>query len=114
MKTLAAKRFRALLMAIAYEARARVYQTRYVSGRPVHAAYVQIIWAIVVIIVSLLVSYAMRQKPQNQEPAKGNVPTVKDGKSIIRIYGTVWVDDSIVLGWKPVGTDPIKKKGGKK
>ncbi len=114
MHSLQAKRLRALLIAIFYEARARVYATKYVGGRPVSAAYVQIIWAIVVLIISLLVSYAMRPKPQNQEAQKGNAPTVKDGKSIIRIYGTVWVDDSIVLGWKPAGTDPIRKKGGKK
>lgn len=82
-------------------------------GKPVHA-WIQAIWYIVVIIVAALVAYAMRPKPPVQEPAKANIPYVEDGASIVRIYGEVWVDDSIVLGFRQLGTTPIKSKGGKK
>lgn len=69
---------------------------------------------IIVMIVVALVAYAMRPKPKNPDVIKASVPVVEDGKSIIRIYGEVWIDDSIVLGFKQMGTIPIKSKGGKK
>lgn len=67
-----------------------------------------------IMVVSALISYALTPKPKTPEAITAQAPVVEDGKGIIRIYGTVWVDDSIILGWKQMGTDPIRKKGGKK
>lgn len=84
------------------------------SGPKVTKAWVQFIWYIVVLIVAAIVAYAMAPKPPTPEAQKGKVPEADDGKSIIRAYGTIWVEDPIVLGFKTMGEDPIKKKGGKK
>jgi hypothetical protein len=84
------------------------------DGVPVAQAYIQFIVQIVVMIVCALISYAMRPKPKVPEAQKSNVPVVDDGKGIIIVFGTVWIDDSIVLGWKDLDPEPIKSKGGKK
>jgi hypothetical protein len=67
-----------------------------------------------ILIISALLAYAMRPKVEGPKPQEGTIPSVEDGKSIIRIYGTVWIDDSIVLGWKQLGVEEIKSGGGKK
>lgn len=67
-----------------------------------------------ILIVSALVSNWTRKKPEQPKPQEATAPVVEDGKRQRRIYGTVWVDDSIVLGWKEIGQDPIRTKGGKK
>lgn len=85
-----------------------------VNGMPVVYAWVQIVVQIVIMIVSALISYAMRPKPKDPEVQKANVPVAEDGKGIVQIFGTVWIDDSILLGFKQMGTIPIKAKGGKK
>jgi len=69
---------------------------------------------IVLLIISLAMSYAMRPKSEPVKPQEGSIPQVEDGKAIVRIYGTVWKDDSTILGWKNLGTEAIKSKGGKK
>lgn len=73
-----------------------------------------IIIQIIMLIISLAISYATRPKSEPVKPQEGSIPQVEDGKSIVRIYGTVWRDDSTILGWKNLGTEPIKSKGGKK
>lgn len=78
-----------------------------------NVAWVQFIWYLVVLIVAMVVAYAMAPKPQQPERAKSRVPEADDGKSIIRAYGTIWVEDPMVLGFKTMGEDPIQKKGGK-
>lgn len=67
-----------------------------------------------ILIVSALLSQGARKKPEKPKPQEANAPVVEDGKRRRRDYGTVWVDDSIILGWKKVGQDPIRTKGGKK
>jgi len=104
----------AYAQAIAFEARVRAGEPRYVNGRPVVGAFYQIVWQILILVVSALISYALRPKPPRPEVQKASAPVVEDGKHQVRFYGTVWVDDSIVLGFKQMGTDPIRKKGGKK
>lgn len=84
------------------------------EGPKVTRAWVQFIYYILVLIVAAIIAYAMAPKPPTPEAGKGVVPEAEDGKSIIRVYGTVWVDDPMVLGFKTMGEDPIKKKGGKK
>lgn len=78
-------------------------------------AYVQIVVQIVVAIVAAVVSarMAMNNIP-NAKPTTGGSPEAKDGTTIRRIYGTVWIDDSQVLAWKYLPPIPIKSKAGKK
>lgn len=57
----------------------------------------------------------MAKPPSNTiKPAEVKAPQVKEGQQIRKIYGTVWVDDSMVLGFKKIGTVAIRKEGGKK
>lgn len=69
---------------------------------------------IAILVVSALINYAARKKPEKPKPQEATAPVVEDGKRRRRIYGTVWADDSNVLGWKKVGQDAIRTKGGKK
>lgn len=70
--------------------------------------------ALAIIGVFSLLGLSSSAKTQKPTPQEAKTPVVADGKRIRRIYGTVWVDDSIVLGFKQIGTDPIRTKGGKK
>lgn len=85
-----------------------------VDGVQVQKAWVQIVWQIAVMVISALIAYSMRPKIEKPQPQEGGTPTTEDGRPIKRIYGTVWADDSIVLGWKNLGVEEIKSKGGKK
>lgn len=73
-----------------------------------------IIIQIIMLVVSLAISYAMRPKVEPVKPQEGRIPQVEDGKAIRRLYGSDWFDDSSILGWKNLGTDAIKSGGGKK
>lgn len=66
------------------------------------------------LVLSALVSAATAPKPKDPDVIQSEAPKVKDGQGVVRVYGTVWIDDAIVLGWQQLGTDPIKSKGGKK
>ena len=68
--------------------------------------------ALLVVSYALTVILAPRPKPPPVQ--KATIPTVKDGKRIVRVYGTVWIDDPQQLAMKQTDPDPIKKKGGKK
>lgn len=88
---------------------------RVASGQPARAdGGATIIIQIILFVVSLAISYAMRPKTEPVKPQEGRIPQVEDGKAIRRLYGTDWFDDSTILGWKNLGTDPIKSGGGKK
>ncbi|MFK2904580.1 hypothetical protein ISP17_11440 [Dyella ginsengisoli] len=69
---------------------------------------------IIVAIVSAYLALSSKPKVQTPQPEKGTVPSVKDGKKIIRVFGTVWIDDPMQLAMQQTGTDPIRTKGGKK
>ena len=69
---------------------------------------------IAILVVSALISYATRPKPANPKPQEVTTPTAEEGRKLRKVYGTVWVDDAQMLGFKKIGTDPIKSKGGKK
>jgi hypothetical protein len=66
---------------------------------------------IAVMIISALIQYALAPKPKKPTPAQATTPNVQEGTKIRRVYGTVWIDDSMVLAFKQVGTSPIKAKG---
>ena len=66
--------------------------------------------AIAIVVVALVLAVAMAA-PQPKPPGaqRGEVPDVKDGKRVRRIYGTVWIEDPIQLAMKQVGEIPIRK-----
>ena len=67
------------------------------------------------IIISSLISRALAPKPKPPEPQKADIPDVKDGKRVIRIYGANWITEPGQLAMKQVDPpDPIKHKQGKK
>lgn len=68
---------------------------------------------LVVIAIAAVISLALAPRPQRPEPQEAQRPVVEDGAGVVRIYGDVWVDDPVLLGWWQVGMDPIKQ-GGKK
>ncbi|CAM5384251.1 hypothetical protein [Rhodanobacter lindaniclasticus] len=67
--------------------------------------------AIAVIVVALILAVAMMptMRQQNAGPTKGTVPDVKDGKRVIRIYGTAWINDPIQLAMLNTDQIPIRK-----
>jgi hypothetical protein len=70
---------------------------------------------LIILIISALISYAMRPKPENAKPQTVESPTTEDGTPVKDYFGTCWVDheDRFLLAWKLVGRDPIRSKGGK-
>lgn len=69
---------------------------------------------VAILVVSMVLSYATRPKPQQPKPGTVETPVAEEGRTIRKVYGTVWIDDPQILGFKRIGTDRIRKKGGKK
>lgn len=69
---------------------------------------------IIVIIAAVAYALSAQPKPQTPQPQKGTVPSIKDGKKVVRVFGTVWIDDPMQLAMQQTGADPIRSKGGKK
>ncbi|HGM4836178.1 hypothetical protein [Stenotrophomonas maltophilia] len=72
---------------------------------------------IIMLVVSLIISYVTRPRPTVPKPAAledFNVPTAEDGRECAMIFGTVWIDDPNVLYYGDLRTTPVKTKGGKK
>lgn len=82
------------------------------DGTPVQAFADWVVYA-VLLVVSAVLSYALAPRPQASEAQQAERPHVKDGAGIVRVYGEVWIDDPVVIAWKPMGVDAIRK-GGKK
>lgn len=66
------------------------------------------------LVVSVLISRITRPKSPKSTPGEVRAPVAEEGHKIRKIYGTVWIDDPQVLGFKTIGTDRIQSKGGKK
>lgn len=79
----------------------------------VHKGYF-LIALLIILIISLILSYALRPKPQNAQVQPGTQPTTKDGRALRRAFGTNWIDDSSMVGWVNGPPEPIKSSGGKK
>lgn len=70
----------------------------------------------IVLLLSIVLSVAMRPKPQSQKPpalADFGVPTAEEGREVLVIFGEVWVEDPNVLAYGDLRTTPIKAKSGK-
>lgn len=81
---------------------------------PVKAVYWWVIQLIIAIVFAV-VAYAMRPKTEQPQAREVSSPTVEDGTAAKDYFGTCWInhDDNFLLGWKVVGRDPIRSKGGK-
>jgi hypothetical protein len=88
-------------------------QVHQVAGQPVQHAWIQIVWYLVILVVAAVLAYALAPKPKEPEPGKSRIPEADDGKAIIHVFGTVWIEDPMVLAFKRMGEVPIKKKAGK-
>lgn len=69
---------------------------------------------LILFVVSVLISYALRPKVEPPKPSEGQQPTVEDGAALVRIYGRVWTEDGGWTAWKNGDPEPIRKKQGKK
>lgn len=79
---------------------------------PVKAVYWWVV-QLIIAIVSAIISYAMRPKPEPAKPVDGKAPVTEDGQSALEVYGEYWIEDEFVLAHQVVGRQPIKS-GGKK
>lgn len=82
------------------------------AGEPAKA----LVWWVVqliMLVVSAILSYALRPKPENAKPVEGNSPTVEDGQAAIEVHGPYRINDEFLLAHKVVGRVPIKSKGKK-
>jgi len=68
---------------------------------------------LIIMLVSAIISWALTPKPKEPKPQSAEAPTVEDGQDIRMIFGTVWIDDPIVVAWKTMGTDKIRRSGKK-
>ena len=69
-----------------------------------------------VMVVSMILSYALRPKPQAPAAATlkdVQIPTIQIGTAMPVVFGDVWVDNWMVLWYGDLSTQPIKS-GGKK
>lgn len=69
---------------------------------------------IFVLIAAVALAFSSRQRTQTPQPQRGTLPSIKDGKKVARVFGTVWIDDPMQLAMQQTGEDPIRSKGGKK
>lgn len=79
---------------------------------PVKSIYWWVV-QLIIAIVSAIISYALRPKPQGVQPSQQESPSVEDGQSAMELHGDVWIDDEFILAQQVVGKVPIKS-GGKK
>lgn len=65
---------------------------------------------------SVIVSIALRPHPKAPPTSTGDlqVPTAEDGREVMDIAGTSWIDDPNVTWYGDLSTTPIKRGGGKK
>jgi hypothetical protein len=86
------------------------------DGRPVvvQQAVINLWVQVAIMVVSALISYALRPRPPSPRPAalgEFNVPTAEEGRPVPVIFGTVWVTGPNVLWYGDLNSTPIKKGG---
>lgn len=67
-----------------------------------------------IMVVSALISYAMRPKTEVPAPTQRQQPEVEDGTAIREVFGPVWITEPMELAWRALPEVAIRKKGGKK
>lgn len=91
----------------------RMFAQGVTPDAPVRSVYWWVV-QLIIAVVAAVVSYAMRPKPTVPGAQKSESPSTEDGQFVKHHFGTCWVDNEFILAWKPMGTVPIKTKGGKK
>lgn len=72
-------------------------------------------WALAMMVVSYVINAALAPKPEVPKPEVAKVPRIEDGRRLVLISGTVWIDDPAQLAMLQIQPPiPIKSKGGKK
>ena len=72
---------------------------------------------VILLVVSLVLSYALRPKPVIPKPAAledFDIPMAELGRAIPVLFGTMIIKSPSVMWYGDLRTVPIKKKGGKK
>lgn len=72
---------------------------------------------LILLVVSVIVSYALRPKPAVPKPAAledFDIPVAEQGRPIPVVFGTILLTGPNVLWYGDLRTTPIKVKGGKK
>lgn len=75
-----------------------------------------LIYAIVMMVISFAISYAMQPRPERNDAVVGSmdVPTAEAGKTIPVVFGTMLIKDSNVIDYFDPKTYPITTSGGGK
>lgn len=71
---------------------------------------------LVVIFIALIAAIALAPHPKSTPPpslADLQVPTAEDGREVIDVAGTVWIDDPNIVWFGDLSTLPIRASGGK-
>lgn len=63
---------------------------------------------LIILLIAVAISYAMRPKTSAPAPASGDAPSTEDGQVVKHHFGTCWVEDQFILAWKVVSHTPIK------
>lgn len=71
---------------------------------------------LIIMIIMIILAVALAPKPKSSKPPSlqdFDVPTAEDGREVIDVMGTVWIDDPNVIWYGDLSTQPIKASGGK-
>lgn len=74
-------------------------------------------WHVALWVASLVISYALRPKPEEPTPARLqdlDVPTAEAGREIPVLFGTRDIGNANVVWYGHLRVHPYRKKGGKK
>lgn len=76
-------------------------------------------WAILALVVSVGVSYALSPSTQSTSSSRStledfDVPTAEDGKQMPVIFGTVTLQSSNIVGYGDLDYEAVKEKSGGK
>ena len=75
-----------------------------------------LLFYIIVLAASLLLSLVLAPRIKGQKPAglgDLSVPTAQDGREVTKIFGKVWIDDPNVINYGNLRTRPITSNSGK-
>lgn len=102
----------AVLVVIMQLVRVSIETVAPAQDEPVKAVYWWVV-QLIILIVSAIISYALRPKPQAPKPEQFDSPIVEDGHSVLEVYGDVWVKEEFIGAQRVVGKEPIKSKSKK-
>ena len=72
---------------------------------------------LIIMILAAILTYALSPKPKTPSPdslSDVSIPTIEVGKPVCVVFGDCWIDDSNVLWFGDLMTQPIYANSGKK